>query len=357
MNGNTSDERLSAWLDNELSLQARAEFEQELEASPELRQRLHELQQVSSLVKDAAGGTAPDGMHGAVMRAVERESLLSAVNVPGDGHSPGDSRAMGRPGSGRPGSGRLMVLAGIAAALAIAVVVYDRDGDNNVADVDPETGSSRTAPALTMQQPVGRQPANQSQSPEETVRVGDSLRISKRDLDQARVGDMIEGIDADGVSVIRLTVVDRNESSIEALQLLLARESLPDNRAEPVQEGLVAVYVESSPEDLSRALGRLRDSFEFQSLDISSTALADLDEQTQDDLKLKKSGDRVILRPGTRLAQLAEKPEGARRDSADGAAQPNAPTPPVRVIFVVVDQPAVEKPGKPLPTTSGESAA
>jgi hypothetical protein len=250
-----------------------------------------------------------------------------------------------------------MVLAGIAAALAIAVVVYDRDGDNNVADVDPETGSSRTAPALTMQQPVGRQPANQSQSPEETVRVGDSLRISKRDLDQARVGDMIEGIDADGVSVIRLTVVDRNESSIEALQLLLARESLPDNRAEPVQEGLVAVYVESSPEDLSRALGRLRDSFEFQSLDISSTALADLDEQTQDDLKLKKSGDRVILRPGTRLAQLAEKPEGARRDSADGAAQPNAPTPPVRVIFVVVDQPAVEKPGKPLPTTSGESAA
>jgi len=346
MNGDKSDERLSAWLDNELSLEARAEFEQELEAAPELRQRLHELQQVSSLVKSAAISQAPDGMHGAVMRAVERESLMPAV----DGSS--DSRM-----TGRSGRSRLVAFAGIAAVLAVAVIAANRDGRNDVADVDSETGSPRTSPVLTLEQPVGRQPANRVPSNRETVRVGESLRISRTDLDQARVGDIIEGIDADGVSVIRLTVVDRNESSIEALQLLLARESISDSRPDQTEEGLVAVYVESSPEDLSRALRRLRDSFEFHSLDVSSAALADLDEQTQDDLKLKKSGDRVILRPGTRLAQLAEKPEGARRTATGDSAEQNAGTPPVRVIFVVVDDPAVRNDGKSKPGTSGESAA
>ena len=42
MTGRPSDERLSAWLDNELAVEERAEFEKELEANPELRQELEE---------------------------------------------------------------------------------------------------------------------------------------------------------------------------------------------------------------------------------------------------------------------------------------------------------------------------
>jgi len=346
MNGDKPDDRLSAWLDDELSLEARAELEQELEAAPELRQQLHELQQVSSLVKSAAFSRAPDGMHAAVMRAVERESLIPAVD---------ESRDSGI--AGRSVRSRVAALAGIAAVLTVAVIAYEQVGQNNVADLDSETGPSGASPVLTMEQTVGRRPANQVQIPGETVRVGDSLRISRKDLDQARVGDIIEGIDADGVSVIRLTVVDRNESSIEALQLLLARESVSETSPDQTAEGLVAVYVESSPEELSRALRRLRDSFEFHSMDVSSMALADLDEQTQGDLNLKKSGDRVILRPGTRLAQLAEKPERTRRTATAGSAEQESGTPPVRVIFVVVDEPADRNREKPQTDTSGESAA
>jgi hypothetical protein len=335
MTGNPSDERLSAWLDNELSLAERAEFEKELEANPQLRRELEELQQVSALVKGAASKKAPDELRSAVMRAVERESLMPAA-----------------PETANPFSAsRLGIVAGIAAALLVAVVVMNRDGDNDIAEVDP-------APTLTAEQGIGTQPANRSggtKPGEESVQVNDSLRISKTDLTEARVGDIIEGIGSDGVSVIRLTVVDRDESSIEALQLILARESLPvdkDGKVAEGEEGLVAVYVESSPEELTRALARVRDGFAFDSLDVSSLALSDLEQETQDDLKLDGPGQRtVVLKPGTRLAQLAVNPEAGRKPGSN-AADKN-----VRVIFVVVDQPAETPAAEEKPAAGDEAAA
>ncbi len=47
MNGTPSNERLSAWLDDELPLDERAEVEKLLAESPELRQELDELQRLS----------------------------------------------------------------------------------------------------------------------------------------------------------------------------------------------------------------------------------------------------------------------------------------------------------------------
>ena len=334
MTGNPSNERLSAWLDNELSLAERAEFEKELEANPELRRELEELQQVSALVKGAAPQKAPDELRSAVMRAVERESLMPAA--------PETTSPFSR--------SQLGIVVGVAAALLVAVVVMNRDGNNDVAEVDP-------APRLTAEQGIGTQPANRSGGTKPgQVQVRESLSISRSDLTAARVGDIIEGIDSDGVSVIRLTVVDRDESSIEALQVILARESLPVDKNGNVAdgEGLVAVYVESSPEELTRALARVRDGFAFDSLDVSSLALADLEQETQDDLQLKGSGQRtMVLKPGTRLAQLAEKPTAGRKSEA---ASGGSATPPVRVIFVVVDQPAGKKVDEK-PKASGESAA
>lgn len=335
MTGRPSDERLSAWLDDELSLEERAEFEKKLNSSPELRQELEELQRLSSLVKSAVPAKAPDELRGAIMRAVERESLMPAS---GSEASPSSSRNM------------LLAIAGMAAALIVAFIVFNGGDGNEIAD------STVDQPILRMERPEGPRPANRLDRGE-SVQVDGSLTILKKDLNEARVGDIIEGVGADGVSVIRLTVVDRSQSSIEALQVLLARESLAlDESGQPVegQDGLVAVYVESSPEALTKALARLRDSFEFNSLDVSSLAFSELEEETQDDLKLEKSGQRtVVLKPGTRLAKLAEKPAGIRNvpaaDTAGG-------TPPVRVIFVVVDeQPNAE--AKPAVDRSGESAA
>ena len=141
MTGNPSDERLSAWLDNELSLDERAEFEKELEANPELRRELDELQQVSALVKGAASTKAPDELRSAVMRAVERESLMPAA-----------------PETASPFSGnRLGIVVGIAAALLVAVVVMNRDGNDEVAEVD-------LAPTLTTEQPIGTQPGRRNEA-------------------------------------------------------------------------------------------------------------------------------------------------------------------------------------------------
>jgi negative regulator of sigma E activity len=334
MTGNPSDERLSAWLDNELSLDERAEFEKELEANPELRRELEELQQVSAHVKGAVPAKAPEELRSAVMRAVERESLMPAAPV-----------------SASPFSGnRLGIAIGIAAGLLVAVVVMNRGGNDEIAEVDP-------APILTAEQGIGTQPANRSggTKPKDAVQVNETLSISKTDLSEARVGDIIEGIGSDGVSVIRLTVVNRDESSIEALQVILARESLPvdeDGKVAEGKEGLVAVYVESSPEELSRALAQIRDGFAFNSLDVSSLALSDLEQETQDDLKLTGSGQRtVVLKPGTRLAQLAKQPKSGRKP--DPAAAKDS----VRVIFVVVDQPAGEPAAKVKPATGDEAAA
>ena len=333
MTGRPSDERLSAWLDNELTAEERAEFEKELDANPELRQELEELQQLSSLVKSAVPAKAPDELRGAVMRAVETESLMPAAS---DDAAPASSRSL------------LMAVAGIAVALVVAVIVMNGGDGDEIADSNPDQ------PILTMERKEGARPANKLDLGE-SGKV-DSLTILKKDLDDARVGDIIEGVGADGVSVIRLTVVDRSESSIEALQLLLARESLSvDESGKPVEgeDGLVAVYVESSPEELSKALARLRDSFEFNQLDVSSLAYSDLEDETKDDLKLEKSGQRtVVLKPGTRLAKLAEKPDGIRKAPTGSAAEG---TPPVRVIFVVVDEPAED--ADPKPKASGESAA
>lgn len=339
MTGRPSDERLSAWLDNELSLDERGEFEKELAANPELRRELEELQQVSSLVKRAVQKQAPSELRGAVMRAVERESLLMPAT--------GDQ-------SVRSLRSRITVLAGIAAAIVAGVVFMNKDKDDQIADVDPQ-------PVLTAERPIGPQPANRSggaKPGEEAVRVDGSLSILKKDLNEARVGDIIEGIGPDGVSVIRLTVVDRSESSIQALQLLLARESLSvDESGKPTEgeDGLVAVYVESSPEELTKALARLRDSFEFNSMDVSSLALSDLEEDTRDDLNLKKSGQRtVVLKPGSRLAQLAENPASAHKSAGTAATADG--TPAVRVIFVLVNEPA-GKASDPEPKAAGESAA
>jgi len=333
MTGRPSDERLSAWLDNELAVEERAEFEKELEANPELRQELEELQQLSSLVKSAVPAKAPDELRGAIMRAVETESLMPAAS---DAAAPASSRSL------------LMAVAGIAVALVVAVIVMNGGDGDEIADNNPDQ------PILTMEREEGARPANKLDLGE-SVKVN-SLTILKKDLDDARVGDIIEGVGADGVSVIRLTVVDRSESSIEALQLLLARESLSvDEAGKPVEgeDGLVAVYVESSPEELSKALARLRDSFEFNQMDVSSLAYSDLEDETKDNLKLEKSGQRtVVLKPGTRLAKLAEKPDGMRKAPTGSAAEG---TPPVRVIFVVVDEPA--KDADPNPEASGESAA
>ena len=118
MNGTPSDDRLSAWLDDELSLAERAEIEQQLAESPDMRQEADELRQVSELVRGLPVEKAPEELQPAVMRSIERDTLLA-----------GESQTVGS--GGRRPSRRQdpKVLLGAIAALALAAVIMLMNGE------------------------------------------------------------------------------------------------------------------------------------------------------------------------------------------------------------------------------------
>lgn len=328
MSGRPSDDRLSAWLDDELSAEESAAFEKELEASPELQRQVDEFRQLTSLMKGAAQQKAPEGLCDSVLQAIEQPHEVRS-----------ESPSLGTWTPARIAA----AIAGLAAAIVVTVVMNQDDNPNEVAEQNPQQ-------RLTVERAVGPRPANLRESNPETVQVAGSLSVRRGDLTEAKVGDIIEGIGADGVSVIRLTVVDRNESSIEELQVLLAAESsLAGATPTQSEDGLVAVYVESSPEELSAALSRLRDSFEFNSLDVSSLAMSELEADTQDDLKQTKTGERVVLKPGSQLAKLVQEP--AQIESASSSTETDGAR---RVIFVLVKDP---NQNQPKPQNDGNSAA
>ena len=78
MNHELPDERLSAYLDGELSAEEAEQLEAELEADPSLRAELDRLNVVVSMLADEGPVRAPLGFHHAVMERVEREHPAAA---------------------------------------------------------------------------------------------------------------------------------------------------------------------------------------------------------------------------------------------------------------------------------------
>lgn len=345
MNGTPSDERLSAWLDDELSLDERAQFEKLLAESPELRSELEELQQVSGLVKQLPRVSAPEELQPAVMQGIERETLLAGHDV-----AAADTRR----------SRVNPAFVATAALVLVAVVVVwmqndqgDRIADNS--DSEPrEIVSFREVDKDGMA--VRRQQDEATDVPPESrVEVEDQqqvIQIRRNDLNKAQIGDMIDGFVATGetLSVIRLTVIDR-QSEVEALQVLLAREQIPsqgDSSAGSTDAGLIVVYVESNPEQLSRAIERMRQSLSFDSLEVSpAVEIAGLELDVQNELGVSigdssKIGQRTLtVKPGSKLETIVQSSGAAVGASPKETTDSDGR---VRVIFVLVDAPAKEKP-------------
>lgn len=256
MNGRTSDERLSAWLDDELTLDERAEVERLLAESPELRQELTELAQVSALVKGLPGSGAPVELKASILRAIERDTLLA-----GTGPETGRSRRLFR------------ILTVAAAVLAAGMVTWwgmTQRSETQVAETPPVRSFSSSPGISAANKPEPRKvaanaPAHQPGMDETT------LNIPREQLDQVRIGDVIQAVEKNGdqVSVIRLTVVDR-KAGAAALQVLLAREQISVNGSS--DEGLVTVTVDSSSERLQRALQEMRQQVEFDLLSVGPPA-------------------------------------------------------------------------------------
>lgn len=257
MNGMPQEDRLSAYFDDQLSLEERAQFEKELTESASLRLDLDELRQLSGLLQTQPVMRAPVELYPSVMRAIERDTLLPK-----------------EPAAGRR-FGRLIVTAACAvAAVAVAVLVIQTPNGIQVA----QEGSGRSEPIVQKTIDSRPQLANKIQDRNQAPAPRQQFEISRSDLTSAKVGDVIEAVSANGsaVSVIRLTVVDR-QAGVAALQVILAGQGQVQVQGAKTEgaNGLVAVYLQSDPNEMAAALKEIGAKLDFESLSINQSESLD----------------------------------------------------------------------------------
>lgn len=353
MNGTPSNERLSAWLDNELSLDERAEVEKQLADSPELREELEELQRLSGHLKKLPVEKAPAGLQQAVMRSIERETLLAG----------GDAQTVPR----RRSLHWVTTAAGIA--LVVGAGFWFSSGRNpEVAVLEPSgpviVNARQTRPGMQANKPDTK--SSNRLSVELPTR---QFEIDRSKLGEADIGDIIEAVRRDGesVSIVRLTVVDR-EAGLESLRVLLAHQDIPlDDATEPAstgndlsRRGLVAVFVESQSEQLSRAIEQMARGLELESLSVSEALpIAELDSEARSELGISevagtlRTPRAVSVQEGSSLDRFIREP-GSYSANAESSGRPFTDDRPVRVIFVLTDAPASAAPAA---ASNGNGAA
>lgn len=349
MNGTPSDnEKLSAWLDDQLPLDERAEVEKLLVDSPELRQEVEELRRLSGLVKGLPKEKAPAELQQAVMRSIERETLLA--------------------GSGSADSGRQRrVLQLLTAAAGIAVVVglgtwFASNVDQNIAGNNQPTPQivhvEQSRPSMQANKADLKNTAT-SESPL-TVELPDrQFELDRDSLSDAAIGDIVRAVrrDGDSVSIVRLTVVDR-QAGFESLRVLLAHQDIKlDGESENQVDGgdgFVAVYMQSEPEQLSRTIEQMARRIEFGALSVSeSLPIAGLDSGAKSELGLSDvegeaaESKAVAVRDGSAVEKLISEP-GSYEAASDGS--PDSEGQPVRVIFVLTDAPELKNDADPDPS-------
>lgn len=334
MNGTPSNERMSAWLDDELSLGERAEVEKLLAESPELRQELDELQRLSGRLKSLPVSQAPPELQQAVLRSLERETLLA-----GD-----DTAKVDR-------SGRLLRVLTTAAGIAVLAgggLWWASNGGQNVAVVDP------AGPEIVTDQ----QTPTTLQSNKRELKISVELptrqfEINRAQLGEAEIGDIVEAVRQDGesVSIVRLTVVDR-QAGLESLRVLLAheeilldgsREALPVG--DKVGKGMVAVFVESKSDQLSRTIQQMAQKLQVETLSVSDALpIAGLNADLRSELGLVDSGEAsetsraVSVQDGSPLGKMISEP-GSYPSKFETSGNTHSSDRPVRVIFVLTDAP------------------
>ena len=352
MNGTPSNERLTAWLDDELPLNERAEVEKLLAESPELRQELNELQRLSTRLKGLPVAQAPPELQQAVMRSIERETLLA-----------GDDSAK------VASSDRLLRVLTTAAGIALvagAGLWFAANGGPEVAVVDPNAPE-----ILTVERNAGpNMQANKPDLKNKQMSVNLPTRhfeIDRTKLGTADIGDIVEAVRRDGesVTIVRLTVVDR-QAGLESLRVLLAHDDIlidGSKDAVPVGDkvgkGLVAVFVESKSDQLSRTIQQMARKLQLESLSVSDALpIAKLNSDLRSELGIADAGEQsgaaraVSVQAGSSLGKMISEP-GSYPAGFESSGQPASADRPVRVIFVLTDAPTAKPAAAAKPTENG----
>jgi len=317
MNGTPSDDRISAYFDDELPLDQRAQVQEELATSESAQAELNDLHKISSLLKELPVKRAPEELFPSVMRAIERDSLMPAKETPV-----------------RTVRWKTIIAGTAAAAAAIVAVALLSPRTQQVAQNDkaPATVSGSVK--------NGKQLANQNQSVQEQqgAKDGKEFRLNSDDLASAKPGDEVKATSSDGVSVIRLTVVDLQRGA-SALRVLLAGQHIKTvgSNSEEAGDGVIAVYVQSDPTKIATAIEKLKQEVDYQSIN-SPGSFESSDPALQQMLPTElaateaDSSQTVPVKPGSELDKLA-------KSHIDDS---KAPVAKGRVIFLIVND---HKPG------------
>ena len=312
-----SDDRLSAWFDHELAASERAEIEQALN-SADAQQELADFGRLGELLRDLPRQNAPAELASSVMQRIERESLLvpAAAGTEASFRAAAPAAAPTIPMKSQSRRRRLWWLGSavtVAAAASILVAVQLSDvPDQDLPEAEGRVAVNEAAP---MSEPEGVAVADRDDFVREKAAVVPKSGVARREFKEApvaaaaplagepgadapaevggeffqqgaglgggiatlepedvdwgalEIGDVIPYLENSGdrVAVIDVVVVDV-EKALGTFQVLLAK-----NRVAPVQtdeaRGVdserrepesIAVYVESTPEQVRDAIEDLR---------------------------------------------------------------------------------------------------
>lgn len=380
MNARSFDERLSAYLDGELSPRERDEVRRLLDESPEVQGDLDELTALSETLQSLPRESAPEETASAVLKRIERESLLRANPSPTAEAQVRRPRPAGSADAAeRPGPRSWIMAIGSVAATVAAVVILLRlpppatversetapsgsavaQRDSAMPGLSDEAADSRVSPAengaADELSAIGRKqeavPPTSDQSRSMAAAEGVSPKVDWSDVE---IGEVVPYFQTEGdrVAVVEVTVVDIHRG-LGAMRVLLARNSVPQmDTADPAEGGgsaetdrqnnrPLALYVETSEQQLTSTLAELRKDSSFVDLRLQPPVAADQlamlekESSAHEDLSVEAPGAqaRSVAAPpsprgrtgegqgaaGTRVAAVPEPPPTA--DAApEGAA-------------------------------------
>ena len=283
MNDRISAEQISAYFDGELDRPAQAEVEKLLAASADVQHELDEIRTLSNLLQELPAPKPPEEFCSSVMQAAERVTLLPS----------GESTVTFF------GFRRLRwITAAVATAAAMVMIALLMNSSQDPRLIaTAQRDASRRMPA-EIDEAADNLPSTEATLTAERVSAPlDALSLQKLSaakgadrqilfdnglLSRAQVGDVVEGLDTSGkqIAVVKLYVVDRRKG-LESLQLLLTRNQIPiesdaQNESEPVipanqpTNQMMAVYVQTSKQQLTAALQQLDSSQGFHGLQIDN---------------------------------------------------------------------------------------
>lgn len=293
MSKHLSDERLSAYFDGEVTPEERAEIERLLDGSEEVKQELAEYRLLSKLLKELPRETVSQDLSVTVVQAVGRPEPRRGWKIVCSlaALSAGLILMLKMTESGRPqremadisGERQHFMGEGEDASLLSEMKSAEMKPGRGFADatqakrfsVDDEGGVIPQASKIP--DSARNYGKAMSEEPEKGLVFDDLQKL--RDAD---IGNMVTALEetTDGVNVVRLTVIDR-QAGLSSLQVLLSRQKIPEEQAEgdsnvlrkkirgEPAEQLVAVYVVATSPQLEAALRELRNSEQFQQLEMS----------------------------------------------------------------------------------------